>query len=318
VSLGLALERGAIDLDGAVLDFTALPDGRAVAVLSRHPSLVLARIDSSGVRYDPIDASLLPGMPSRVFVYDRPVLCRLASGFALVGDEGVVHWSDFDAAPRVLRRVDAFAPNAHGHAVRIAAGAASDDPTCALVILREPQLIGMDTRYARLRLHDHDATWEDLASHGEPRWLTPEAFPAQPTPTGGLAHERPILSHVDRRDGLLRAFVIGSNPNWARWGMSYAMAVRVRDDVIDPIWTAPEACLGTFSASGTFLIATPIRASGPSKGRSFVLELASHELHDVALPRGFTRFQIADHAASTFWLRSRNGDPSRVAIARAK
>jgi hypothetical protein len=315
VAISLVLEHVVPEIEGSILDFTALPEGRAVAVTVRAGAFALALIEATGVRYVPIDAALLPGLPPTTRISERAVLCRVGSGFALVASEGVAHWASYDARPRVLRRDDRFPANAHGFTVQVASGAASDDPGRALVLLREPQRIQSVTRYAWLRLDQSEtATWEGLAPDGDPRWLPPEAFPP-PLPTIPTEHARPILFHGDWRDGRLRLFVVGSEPNYVRWGMTYAMAVEVRASEVVRTWTADETCFGTFSTSGRYLLTTPSRKNGPSRGASSAVDLASGEHHAFSLPRGLTRYEVADHAAGRFWLRARHGDAPKLAIA---
>jgi len=219
------------------------------------------------------------------------------------------------------RRVDRFPRNEQGFTVEVAAGGASDDPNKALVILREPQVVVDVTRYAWLRFDDAEGScrWEGLNPDGDPRWLDKEDFPIPPeyqsSPTLRL---RPIVFHADWRAEKLRIFVVGLNGNYERWGMDYAIAAEVRDGRAAVVWVGEQGCFGTFSTSGRYLIVNPLRAGGPSRGASRLFDLETNDLHAVTMPRGFAKFQIADHAGDRFWIRTRQGEPLRFAICGAE
>jgi len=323
MSINLVLENAPTEVAGALFDFSALPGARAVSVVSQGEDYVLARIDSTGPSYLPIGPALIPGLAQGRRSFERAVLSSLGNGgFALVAPEGVVRWRSFDDEPRVFQRVDRFPRNEHGFSVGIAAGASSDECDAALVILREPQVIYDVTRYAWLRFEDAAGTcrWEGLTPQGEPPWLAKEAFPipphylSNPTLLGLL---RPILFHASWRGGKLRVFVVGLQGNYERWGMDYSIAAQVGNAGVTATWVADENCFGTYSASGRYLVINPLRAGGPSRGASRLLDLETGELHAVTMPRGLARFQIADHADGLFWIRTRRGESLRLATCRA-
>jgi hypothetical protein len=319
MSIALRLERVLPDVLGALFDFSALTGDRAVAVLAQGASDVLARF-SGGEEpaYLPIDSALIPGAKREPRYFERAVLCRVGNGFALVAPEGVARWRSFEDEPRSFRRVDRFPRNQHGFAVQIAAGGASDDPNAALVILREPQIVHDVTRYAWLRFDEADGgcRWDGLRADGDPCWLDRDDFPIPPLvhsmdPTFVL---RPILFHADWRAGSLRVFVVGLNGNYERWGMDYSIAAEVRGGRARVVWASEPGCFGTFSTSGRYLIVNPLRMNGPTRGASRLFDLDTGELHTVAMPRGFAKFQVADHAGDRFWIRTRRGEPLRFAI----
>lgn len=324
MSIALRLDRALPDVHGNLFDIAALSGHRAAVVLGQGGSYVLARLDSTeGPSYLPIDAALIPGLADEPRYFERAVLCRMGEGFALVAPKGVVRFRGFDDEGRVFQRFDRFPPNENGFAVQIAAGGSSDDPTKALVILREPQIVHDVTRYAWLRFDDAEGSchWEGLDPDGEPRWLAKEDFPIPSeylsSPSTSLSRLRPILFHADYRADKLRVFVVGLNGNYERWGMDYSIAAEVRDGRASVIWAAEPSCFGTYSASGRYLIVNPLHTSGPSRGASRLFDLETSELHTVTMPRGFTKYQIADHAGDRFWIRTRRSEPLRLAVCAA-
>jgi hypothetical protein len=107
---------------------------------------------------------------------------------------------------------------------------------------------------------------------------------------------------------------VGLNGNYERWGMDYSIAAEVRDGHAAVVWTAEPGSFGTFSTSGRYLIVNPLREGGAGRGASRLFDLETGESHAVTMPRGFAKFQVADHAGDRFWSRTRRGEPLRLAI----
>ncbi len=321
MSIALLVDRAWADVPGWLADFSALSGEQAVSVLAQGDSYVLARISAAEAApsYAPIDASLIPGLKPEPRYFERAVLCRMGEGFALVAPEGVARFRRFDAEPRVFRRIDRFQRNPLGFVLQIASGGSSDEPDTALVILREPQRVTDVTRYGWLRFDEAEGScrWDGLDPDGDARFLDKADFPIAPSylsSPGLLPSLRPIVFHADWRAGRLRVFVVGLNGNYERWGMDYSIAAEVKDGRASVIWAAEPDCFGTFSTSGRYVVINPLRANGPSRGASRLFDLQTGEVHAVTMPRGFAKFQVADHAGDRFWIRTRRSEPLRFAM----
>ncbi len=302
-----------------LFDFAAFSGERAVAVLAGNlregdAGHSIVRLTRDGVSATPIDSTLVPGTAHHPPPYERAVLCPMGSAFALVAPNGTARWATFDGDPEQYTREDPFPPNQHGNRVKISKGGVSDDPSVALVFLRENYVQDV-TRFARLAFDPERRTcaWQGLRSDGDAPWLSADDFPV--SPLRSLQEDpRPIFFHGSWREGRLRLFTVGLNGNYVRWGMDYSIAATVENGRAVGHFTSPEQSYGTYSASGRYLILQPHRGR---QNRSSLLELATGEVHDVKLPRGYSKFVVADHAGETFWLTPVGNEPLRFVACHA-
>src|SRR5262249_5688891 len=92
----------AADPAEGLYDFAAYPGGRAIAVLSNHTDQTfwLARFERERLTRAKIDAATVPGVDEHPQYFNRAVLCRVGSGFALVSPKGAAHWRTLDSKPQ--------------------------------------------------------------------------------------------------------------------------------------------------------------------------------------------------------------------------
>jgi len=303
------------DLAKGLFDFAAYPGGRAIAVLSHRtdPGYFLARFERERLTREKIDGAMVPGVEEQPQYFNRAVLCRVGSGFALVSPKGAALWRTLESEPLRFNRVDGFPRNEHGFTVEVSQGGASDDPNAALVILRDPQIIFDITRYALLRFDEARAEcrWEWVNRDGDPPWLVRDDFPIPAHLLNERLFQRPILYDGDWRGGRLRLFTVGLSGNFERWGMDYSIDAEISNGRATIGWTCDENCLGTYTSSGRYLILNALRSRGPMRGGSRLLDLEKRELHAITFPRGCAKFLVADHADGLFWLKPRQGEPLR-------
>jgi hypothetical protein len=307
-----------------LFDFAAYPGGRAIAVLHHRTDQTysLARFERELLVRAKIDGAMVSGLDESPHSFHRAVFCRVGSGFAVVSPKAAALWRTLDSEPQRFDRVDAFPRNEHGFTVEVSKGGGSDDPTAALVLLHDPQVIDSITRYALLRFDEARAEcrWEWVNSGGDPPWLARDDFPIpvllqQPSDTRTFA--RPILYNGDWRGGHLRLFTVGLTSNFERWGMDYSIDAEISNGRAAIGWTCDEDCFGAYTSSGRYLILNPLRPKGPIAGASRLLDLETRELHAITLPRGCAKFLVADHVDRMFWLKPRRGEPLRVVACRA-
>ncbi len=61
---------------------------------------------------------------------------------------------------------------------------------------------------------------------------------------------------------------------------------------------------GEFTSSGRYCILTSTyQSTDPWNGKQMLFDMDTHQLLDVTLPRGYTKYQLIDHAGDHFWTR---------------
>lgn len=158
------------------------------------------------------------------------------------------------------------------------------------------------------------ACWDTLASQ-QLFSLDPNQFPET-----HLGDEPPVIDHVLYRDGRLYVFVLGNSSNYSKWGMAYFGLVTVDVDLnvednllleVDPGNDEKRRGRhGVFSSSRTYCIITPdFPKTDPWKKKQHLFNLDTRTLHEVKLPRGFSKYRLLDHAGDTFWIECHDEDP---------
>lgn len=163
------------------------------------------------------------------------------------------------------------------------------------------------------------------------RWLGPDPLfhlSLADFPTTRVSDGSPWVQHALFAGGRLHTYVVGNNPGHLKWGMEYfgiATYDEARRPVARPYFEHPapdepkkRGRKGAFTTSAAYCILTPsYPTSDPWKHTQRLFDLEANVLHEVGLPRGFTRHQVVDHAAGTFWLLEADRSEVRIASAQA-
>ena len=204
----------------------------------------------------------------------------------------------------------------HGQRPRVTATRASRGTVADehVVVLDEP-IVRSNPRYlASLRVDATEASWTGI------RTLGPEGFPVDQLGFDELVDspDTPPIDGVIVGDAVgcgdsLLVCAEGSNGSSVlKWGSDFFTLTRVTADgtVTAPLYeqsgwkrqTGKHGIRGRITASGRYVVLTPVFASGEWKGRQRLLDLGTGELVAPVLPRGATRMRIVEHHGTTFWL----------------
>lgn len=77
---------------------------------------------------------------------------------------------------------------------------------------------------------------------------------------------------------------------------------------------------GTFTSSGRYCILNSVyQNTDPWKGRQMLFDMVKQQLIEVALPRGYAKHRLVDHAGDWFWAeRNIQGESRRIARLRVE
>jgi hypothetical protein len=123
----------------------------------------------------------------------------------------------------------------------------------------------------------------------------------------------PLVYDALFRQNGLHVYTSGLPSNYIKWGMHFWGLTTYDRDVrlVDSPWieSDPEndekkrGRLGDFTSSGRYCILTPVFPSADAwKRKQRLFDLDQQTIHEVKLPRGYTKYNLVDHADDTFWL----------------
>lgn len=122
--------------------------------------------------------------------------------------------------------------------------------------------------------------------------------------SGGPRVQSPLLWDCAWIDSQWHLFVAGFWKPYSRFGASPALLTRNHSDMslLSKSFQAGEDSLGRICASHDRVIITPLRKSGPKKGKQTIYTYADGQEHSVSLPRGYAKHQIEEYGNETYWL----------------
>lgn len=102
-------------------------------------------------------------------------------------------------------------------------------------------------------------------------------------------------------------YATGFNSNPVRFGIPLGVLTRNGADLtlFDVLLQPEEPSFGKICSSLDRLVATPLRANGPRKGRQSVFMFGDKEERPVTPPRGHAGWQVLDHAGKHTWMAPR-------------
>ena len=124
---------------------------------------------------------------------------------------------------------------------------------------------------------------------------------------------RPLVNQMMARDGKVYVYTKGHRST-PKWGYEYCGTAEIGPN--GRVGTLPyledyttngdskkRGIEGRFTTSGRYCILTPIyKSTDPWKGRQKILDMTSHQLIDVQLPRKHSKYRLIDHNGEYFWL----------------
>jgi hypothetical protein len=113
----------------------------------------------------------------------------------------------------------------------------------------------------------------------------------------------------------LQIYTIGNSHNYVKYGMtSFGLATfdKLRRLVDLPYMECPapndpkkRGRYGDFTSSLKYCIMTPLfTTSDPWKRKQRLFEIDEEQLYEIALPRGFSKYNVVEHACGTYWVLS--------------
>lgn len=307
------------DRVGGLLDATScLVSGAgvfvAVAWWDGGERFALVSIADQAVRtvvLDDVDAVFADHAPALVLLEDDAV--------GLVVDPGAlrVHGTDLQLRREIAIDggdvLDRYA--LHGERPRVCGRASRGTFADAhVVVLDEPVARGNPRYLASLRVGGSGASWTGI------RTLGLEGFPVDRSGLDGLdvGPDAPgivgvvVGDAVGRGDDLLVCAEGSDGSSVRKWGSDFFTLTCVTADgtVTPPLYEqsgwkrspGKHGLHGKITASGRYVVLTPVFASGDWKGRQRLFDLGTGELVEPVLPRGAAGMRIVDHHGTTFWL----------------
>jgi hypothetical protein len=99
-------------------------------------------------------------------------------------------------------------------------------------------------------------------------------------------------------------YAAGYDKNLVRHGLPLGVLTRNLVDLslAEAVFRPSEQSYGTICASLDRLIVSPLRQSGPHKGKQTIYTFTDAQEHAVTPPRGHAKHQVLDHAGGHYWL----------------
>lgn len=234
-------------------------------------------------------------------IHDDPVTIPIANHFSVLGEP----------AHRLHRHDSYFTP--------VHCGNAAGD--CVPVVLSDPKGWGRHGRHVCLLEIDQaagSARWLHTQPDGSPRTTVLEEYLPLHSDVAGLApgdaridrdgrfvHDLPPLIYdcawIDRHWYL---YLAGYQDNYSRFGIPLGVLTRNFVDLtlLEPVFKPQEQSFGHICASLERMIVSPLRANGPHKGKQTIFVFEDGEEHPLALPRGYSKYQVEEYFAGHYWL----------------
>lgn len=280
-------------------DLRALPGGGAIARGGAGPEKLL-RFD--GRRWSPVAA--LAKAKAKLFTWCH---YRAGDGFGVATPKAVYRF-DASGAPLGTFAYEGAWPKRFRSTATPGRGGVSVDADRPVVLGAEgASVVGAFIHPVRLELAAKRARLP-LGKKGElvtvrlKDFSVPPFFAANPD-----LYEHPILTDAAWDGKRQLVFTVGLAENYTKWGMAWSIL-----SSIDAKGAAKhrvefeEAHEGRFASSMTYLLATPHRKNGPSRGQPSLVALRDDARIAVKLPRGYAGAKIVDHEGEHFWLESAN------------
>lgn len=127
-------------------------------------------------------------------------------------------------------------------------------------------------------------------------------FPA--LPGGSQPAGAPLILDCGWLDGRWLVYAGGQSAAYHRFGLAPSVLSLHRADLRleRTVFQAGEESFGRLCAAGDRIILTPLRRTGPARGKQSVRALADGRELAVKLPRGYTKHSLVEYCAGCYWL----------------
>ncbi len=317
----------------ALTRLMALDDGRALCFgwyvrsnqppEAHHEEYWAAEVSRSGVVVRALPALAEPATPGRPQYLPS---FAFGSGFGvLVSSQAALLFSSLQAQPQPIAVENHFAGlgvlahpthKSESHYEPVLCGTSHGD--CVPVVFSSPTR-KREGRYLALLQIDAAqgrARWLHTAVDGSPRTTRLDEYAplsrGELGPGGLRLNEQnkfvkdlsPVVSDCAWAGTHWLLYAAGFNSNLMRFGIPLGVLTRNAVDLtlFDVVLRPEEPSYGKICSSGDRLVATPLRANGPRKGKQSMFLFEDKQEQGITPPRGHAGWQVLDHAGRHTWM----------------